>query len=173
MPVERSCIICRKKAEKKEFFRLCQTEENYHWDKNGKEQTRGAYVCKDKNCLSRLAKHKKVKVSMQDLYEMSRETEKGSLDYLNILRTMKQANVLTFGMKMVLEEINHIHFLILAQDISEKYARQLQEQAKEKGIVLRTFSNKEELASLFGKQEVTVIGIRDKKMAQGLINKMK
>lgn len=173
MPVERSCVICREKAEKNRFFRLCQSEENYHWDKTGKEQARGYYVCKSKNCLARLAKHKKIKVEMQDLYEMAKEAEKENPDYLNILRTMKQANVLSFGMKMVQEEIDHVHFLIIAKDISEKYARQLELLAAERKIPIQYFATKEELASLFGKEEVTVVAITDKKMARGLTHKMK
>lgn len=173
MPVERSCVVCRKKAEKEFFFRLCQAEESYYWDKKGKEQARGYYVCKTKECLARLAKHKKIKVEIQDLYEMAKEEEKENPDYINVLRTMKQANVLSFGMKMVLEEINHVHFLIIAKDIAEKYARQLELQAKERKIPFRYFGTKKELATLFGKEEVTVIAINDKKMARGLINKVK
>ena len=173
MPVERSCVVCRRKAEKEEFFRLCQSEEGYHWDKRGTEQARGYYVCKTKDCLARLAKHKKIKVEMQELYQMVKETEKENPDYMNILKTMKQANVLSFGMKMVLEEINHVHFLIIAKDIAEKYARQLELQAAEKKIPVQYFGSKKELAALFGKEEVTVIAIKDKKMARGLVNKMK
>lgn len=45
---------------------------------------------------------------------------------------MKHSNALSFGMKMVLEEMEHTHLLVLATDISEKYARQLQQQAREK-----------------------------------------
>lgn len=173
MPVERSCVICRKKARKEEFFRLCESKESYCWDKNGKKQARGYYVCKAKDCLARLAKHKKIKVKIQDLYEMAKEEEKENLDYINILKTMKQGNVLSFGMKMVLEEINHVHFLIIAKDIAEKYARQLELQARGRNIPFQYFGTKKELATLFGKEEVTVVAINDKKMARGLINKMK
>src|SRR3712207_7124808 len=75
MPVERTCIICRKKEEKKTFFRLCQREEKYYWDKTGKAQARGYYVCPEKECLGRLAKHKKIRMEMQDLYEMGKRSE--------------------------------------------------------------------------------------------------
>lgn len=173
MPVERTCIICRKKEEKKTFFRLCQREEKYYWDKTGKAQARGYYVCADKECLGRLAKHKKIKVEVKDLYGMAQEIEKREKNYLNIFQVMKYSNALNFGMKMVLEEIEHTHLLLLATDISEKYARQLQQQAKERKISLLYFGTKEELGKIFGKEEITVIAVKDKKMARGLVDKMK
>lgn len=51
---------------------------------------------------------------------------------MNVFQIMKHSNALSFGMKMVLEEMEHTHLLVLATDISEKYARQLQQQAREK-----------------------------------------
>ena len=86
---------------------------------------------------------------------------------------MKHSNMLTFGMKMVLEEIEHIHLLIVATDISDKYARQLEEQSSERKIPLEYFGTKEELGKVFGKEEVNVIAVKDKKMARGLVDKMK
>ncbi|KDE61024.1 DUF448 domain-containing protein [Fusobacterium necrophorum] len=173
MPVERTCIICRKKEEKKTFFRLCQREEKYYWDKTGKAQARGYYVCPEKECLGQLAKHKKIKMEMQDLYEMGKEMEKREKNYMNIFQIMKHSNALSFGMKMVLEEMEHTHLLVLATDISEKYARQLQQQAREKNIPLKYFGRKKDLGKIFGKEEVTVIAVKDKKMARGLVDKMK
>lgn len=173
MAVERTCIICRKKEEKKTFFRLCQREDKYYWDKTGKAQARGYYVCPSKECLGRLAKHKKIKVEMQDLYEMIKEVEKYEKNYIGIFQTMKHSNMLTFGMKMVLEEIEHIHLLIVATDISDKYARQLEEQSSERKIPLEYFGTKEELGKVFGKEEVNLIAVKDKKMARGLVDKMK
>lgn len=173
MLVERTCIICRKKEEKNKFFRLCQSQESYYWDKGGKAQSRGYYVCPDKSCLARLAKHKKVKVEMQSLYEMAKQIEEEEVDYLAILHAMKHSKALTFGMKMVQEEKEYIHFLILAENISEKYARQLEQLAAEKQIPLRYFGRKEDLGALFSKEEITVIAVKDKKMARGLMKKAK
>ena len=68
---ERSCVICRSKKEKHNLFRLAKMQENtYEFDKEQKKQARSAYVCKSLNCLSKLAKHNKIKLDNQDLMSM-------------------------------------------------------------------------------------------------------
>ena len=59
---------------------------------------------------------------------------------------MKNSGELVFGINLLFENIEHVHFIVLAQDISKK--------------------NEEKI---FNKEEITVIGIKDKKMARGLI----
>lgn len=49
---ERTCINCRKKAQKSAFFRIVRTPEgNVAFDATGNMAGRGAYVC-SKGCLS-------------------------------------------------------------------------------------------------------------------------
>ena len=96
--------------------------------------------------------------------------KKGEKDYLNILKAMKNSQVLSFGMNMVLDEIEHTHFLVLAQDISEKNEKKLLLKAKELSINFVYFGNKNQLGDIFGKEEVSVVGVKNKKIARGLIN---
>lgn len=96
--------------------------------------------------------------------------KKGEKDYLNILRAMKNSQTLSFGMNMVLEEIEHTHFLVLAEDISEKNERKLLLRAKELNITYVYCGNKQQLGEIFGKDEVSVIGVKNKQIARGLIN---
>ena len=112
---ERTCLICREKKEKKDLFRLVkQGEDKYSFDEKQRAQSRGYYVCKSHECLKRLAKHKKIKMSTDDLMKMLNLLKKGEKDYLNILKAMKNSQALSFGMNMVLEDIEHTHFLVLA-----------------------------------------------------------
>ena len=83
---------------------------------------------------------------------------------------MKNSQVLSFGMNMVLDEIEHTHFLVLAQDISEKNEKKLLLKAKELNINFVYFGNKNQLGDIFGKDEVSVVGVKNKKIARGLIN---
>ena len=71
---------------------------------------------------------------------------------------------------MVLDEIEHTHFLVLAQDISEKNEKKLLLKAKELSINFVYFGNKNQLGDIFGKEEVSVVGVKNKKIARGLIN---
>lgn len=168
---ERTCLICKEKKEKKDLFRLVKIgEDRYSFDEKQRAQSRGYYICKSHECLKRLSKHKKIKIDTENLMKMLNLLKKGEKDYLNILKAMKNSQALSFGMNMVLEEIEHTHFLVLAEDISEKNERKLLAKAKELNINFVYFGNKTQLGDIFGKNEVSVIAVKSKKMARGLID---
>ena len=55
----RTCIACRKEADKSELLRIVRTPNGeYVVDVTGKANGRGAYVCKTKECVEKLAKTK-------------------------------------------------------------------------------------------------------------------
>ena len=109
-------------------------------------------------------------MSTDDLMKMLNLLKKGEKDYLNILKAMKNSQALSFGMNMVLEDIEHTHFLVLEEDISEKNERKLLTKAKELNIKFVYFGSKNQLGEVFGKDEVSVIAVKSKKMARGLID---
>ena len=138
---ERTCIICRAKNEKSKLFRLAKVKEAfYEFDKEQKKQSRAVYVCKSLNCLGRLAKHNKIKLDSQDLMSM-----------LNIINKANK------------------HFIVMAQDISKKNEEKVLRRINELKIPYVVVGTMQELGKVFNKEEITVIGIKDKKMARGLI----
>ena len=156
---ERTCIICRTKKEKSKLFRLAKLKETfYEFDKEQKKQSRAVYVCKSLNCLGKLAKHNKVKLDSQDLMSM-----------LNILNSMKNSGELVFGINLLFENIEHVHFIVMAQDISKKNEEKITRRINELKIPYVVVGSMQELGKVFNKEEITVIGIKDKKMARGLI----
>ncbi|MGL4392086.1 MAG: DUF448 domain-containing protein [Fusobacteriaceae bacterium] len=167
---ERTCIVCREKKNKKEFFRIAERDGKYIFDEEQKEQTRGLYVCKTRECLTRLSKHKKVKVGAEELFKMASQIKNEKKDYVNILKAMRNSQALVFGMNMVLDEIEHIHFIVIAEDASDKNDKKLVEKARERNIPYVIFGTKKELGEIFSKDEVTVIAINNKRIAHGLIN---
>ena len=72
---ERTCTVCNKKGEKKDFIRIVKNKENeVKVDLTGKLPGRGAYICKDINCLEKLIKTKRLErifnIEIEDdLYE--------------------------------------------------------------------------------------------------------
>lgn len=168
---ERSCIICRAKKEKKDLLRMAKLEDtSYSFDKEQKKQTRGCYVCKSLVCLEKLSKHNKIKLSKEDLLVMLNIINKSNKNYLNILNTMKNSGELVFGMNLLMENIKHIHFLIIAQDITNKNKNKILDKAKELNIPYSFVGDMKSLGAIFNKDEINVIGIKDKKMARGLIS---
>lgn len=168
---ERTCVVCREKKNKRELFRIAKTSEsNYSFDEKQKLQARAIYVCKTHECIKRISKNKKYSLKIEDLLTMVNLLKKQSKDYLNILKAMKNSEHLTFGINMVMEDIQHIHFLIIAEDISEKNDKKIIAKAKEFNIPYAHFGDKAQLGDIFNKNEINVIAIKNKKVARGLID---
>ena len=123
---ERTCVSCRKKGEKENFFRISEKEGNYVFDKEMKIQSRGFYVCKSPSCIEKLSKNRKYNIEMQELLKLLKETEKKRKNIIDIIRPMKNSGFFVFGIDENIEGIkkNKVRLLILPKDINEKYAEQ-------------------------------------------------
>lgn len=56
----RTCIGCRKKDNKYNLIRIVSLEEGISIDKNQSAGGRGAYICRNEECLNKLIKNKKI-----------------------------------------------------------------------------------------------------------------
>ena len=55
----RMCVVCRERKVKSEFLRAVLTKDGkVSFDESGKGQGRGAYVCKNKECIAKLIKQR-------------------------------------------------------------------------------------------------------------------
>jgi hypothetical protein len=55
----RMCICCREMKDKKDLLRIVKDKENnLSIDLTGKKNGRGAYICRDEECLKKLKKQK-------------------------------------------------------------------------------------------------------------------
>lgn len=81
----RKCVGCQEMKSKKEMIRVIRTEEGeFLLDATGKKNGRGAYICPDKECLSKAIKSKGLERSFKqsipkDVYE-TLEKEMSQLD---------------------------------------------------------------------------------------------
>ena len=58
---ERTCIVCKTQREKKDLLRIVKSKEGIiEPDITGKKNGRGAYICKNEDCLNKLIKTKKL-----------------------------------------------------------------------------------------------------------------
>lgn len=63
---ERTCIGCNEKKEKKQLIRIVKNSEgNINVDTTGKANGRGAYICKNMECLEKAIKSKKLERSLK------------------------------------------------------------------------------------------------------------
>lgn len=56
---ERTCIVCRKKGDKSNFFKIVKNKNGEVLiEKDKKLEGRGAYICKDEACIVKCGKTK-------------------------------------------------------------------------------------------------------------------
>lgn len=60
-PILRRCVACGEQKEKNELIRIVKPkDEEIQIDLNGKKNGRGAYICKNEECLKKIIKTKKL-----------------------------------------------------------------------------------------------------------------
>ena len=75
---ERTCMACNEQKEKQELLRIVKPKEgNIEIDLTGKKSGRGAYICKNEECLNKVIKTKRLerifeKEITSELYESIR-----------------------------------------------------------------------------------------------------
>ena len=73
----RRCIGCNEKKEKDKLIRIVKNGNSIELDLSGKKDGRGAYICKNEECLNKAIKNKRLSRSLkeeisQELYEKIR-----------------------------------------------------------------------------------------------------
>lgn len=57
MEITRTCVACREPKDKRDLLRIVKDKEgNISVDPTGKKNGRGAYICKSKECFTKLKK---------------------------------------------------------------------------------------------------------------------
>ena len=73
---ERKCIGCRNSFEKSGLIRIVKTpDEEVIIDKNGKADGRGAYICRDINCLNKAFKKNQLEYSFKIKIDQERKNK--------------------------------------------------------------------------------------------------
>lgn len=58
---ERTCMACNKQVPKQELLRIVKSKDGkVELDLTGKKNGRGAYICKNEECLNKLIKSKRL-----------------------------------------------------------------------------------------------------------------
>lgn len=63
---QRMCVGCRAMRNKKELIRIVRTPQGtIELDESGKKSGRGAYICRDSNCLTLAVKGKRLQKALE------------------------------------------------------------------------------------------------------------
>ena len=66
----RMCVGCREMKEKRQLLRIVKSPENViSFDRGGKAPGRGAYVCRDQECLAKAVKQKQLERALETKIE--------------------------------------------------------------------------------------------------------
>ena len=170
---ERMCLCCRKKGSKEDFFRISTVKEKCMLDIEHRIQARGIYVCKDKQCVEKLSKHKKIKVDIEILLKMLSILDKSEKSIEKILIGMRNSEYFIYGVDDNIEGVKRdkVKLIILPKDVKEKYKEEflkLREKYKFKIIYIE---KQEQLTDIFSRN-VNVIGVFDKSVVRGILKKI-
>ena len=170
---ERMCLCCRKKGSKEDFFRISTIKEKCVLDIEHRIQARGIYVCKDKQCVEKLSKHKKIKVDIVILLKMLSILDKSEKSIEKILIGMRNSEYFIYGVDDNIEGVKRdkVKLIILPKDVKEKYKEEflnLREKYKFKIIYIE---KQEQLTDIFSRN-VNVIGVFDKSVVRGILKKI-
>ena len=170
---ERTCVSCRKKGEKEDFFRISEKEGNYVFDKEMKIQSRGFYICKSPSCIEKLSKNRKYNIEMQELLKLLKETEKKRKNIIDIIRPMKNSGFFVFGIDETIDGIKRekIKLVVIPKDIKSKYIEEFKKLSEKFNFKTIFIEKKAELIELFSR-DVNVVGIFDKKVIKGILSKV-
>ncbi len=61
----RKCVACNKMYPKNQLFRVVKTEDGVNLDLSFKAQGRGAYICRNKECIEMAIKKKSLNRSLR------------------------------------------------------------------------------------------------------------
>ena len=170
---ERMCLCCRKKGSKEDFFRISTIKEKCVLDIEHRIQARGIYVCKDKQCVEKISKHKKIKVDIEILLKMLSILDKPEKSIEKILIGMRNSEYFIYGVDDNIEGVKRdkVKLIILPKDVKEKYKEEflnLREKYKFKIIYIE---KQDQLTDIFSRN-VNVIGVFDKSVVRGILKKI-
>ena len=170
---ERMCLCCRKKGSKEDFFRISTIKEKCVLDIEHRIQARGIYVCKDKQCVEKLSKHKKIKVDIEILLKMLSILDKSEKSIEKILIVMRNSEYFIYGVDDNIEGIKRdkVKLIILPKDVKEKYKEEFLNQREKYKFKIIYIEKQEQLTDIFSRN-VNVIGVFDKSVVRGILKKI-
>ena len=170
---ERMCLCCRKKGSKEDFFRISTVKEKCVLDIEHRIQARGIYVCKDKQCVEKLSKHKKIKVDIEILLKMLSILDKSEKSIETILIGMRNSEYFIYGVDDNIEGVKRdkVKLIILPKDVKEKYKEEFLKLREKYKFKILYIEKQEQLTDIFSRN-VNVIGVFDKSVVRGILKKI-
>jgi len=170
---ERMCAACRTRAPREELLRFVIDAEGEVWvDPFLKAPGRGVHLCYEPSCLSLAVKKRAFQQSLkralppltlETLTQRVSEAQVRKLDALLSLSRRRRASV--SGLNVLSASASNLKLLILATDIAENSAHQLESKATCEVI---RYGDSASLGVTQGKEKRVAIGVTDPSLARSI-----
>ena len=169
----RICVCCGSAKPKGEMLRIVisgrKTEvDSPQVDETGKKHGRGAYICKNNECIEQAYEQSLIDDSVKE--ECLIQTRRFKTQLISL--AMK-AGQLAAGEYQCEEAIKNGEacFVIIAEDASDNTRKKFEDKCNYRDIPYEIFGGKEEIGALIGKAERSVIAIKDEQFGAQLIRR--
>lgn len=175
--VIRTCIITRKNNKKEDLLRFVEgINGEYIFDEKQKISKRGIYIQKDLNVFQKLFNKYKIELkSSEKVLKILKSLDKKNIEEIleKILENLKNTDYLVYGIDEIIDSIkkNKTKLVIVPSDINSKQVNKIKKIAK----IFKTkliFIKEQKLLKTIFLSDVKLIGIMNKKVIRGILNKM-
>lgn len=174
---QRTCVGCGRTAGRSELLRLiCTPEGVVTIDFGARFPGRGAYLCFDRDCLSRAKKKgnfskafkRKVEIDEEEITDRILEVLQERM--LGLVGLAMRAGSVVSGSEMVGKAARRgeVEFILVAGDASDNIRDRIIGAARAAGIAWACMLSRESLGSRIGKSDRSVIGIKNAELAGGI-----
>lgn len=175
----RTCLGCRQVLEKKYLLRyVVSPQGDLLVDYQGKLPGRGAYTCFSPECLQKALKRGQFRRAFRmdfrppdadALTEDLRRQVAGRA--AGLIGMARKSGALILGSNQVLDSVARrepLAFVLRAEDMSTGIATKVEGSTQKNGTRLYTKFSKDKLGKMLGRDEVSVVGLRQSALADSL-----
>ena len=180
---QRSCIACRRVADKKELLRfVLAPDSQVVLDYRQQLPGRGLYTCLNQQCLAQAVKKNGFRrildshhgpVSLTQLQTQLQQAFKQRIT--GLIQMARKSGQLVDGSNQVLDAIKGktpLSVIVVAADITDNMGRKIENAAYRQQITLTRMYDKASLGQMVGKQERSVVGVKSGALAGSLMSEL-
>ncbi|BCA79517.1 YlxR family protein [Desulfuromonas sp. AOP6] len=180
---ERTCLGCRETFDPQQLVRyVVSPQGEVLVDYRKRLPGRGAYTCLKRQCIDDAVKRRQFGRAFRGLAgDVSAEVLTESLvaevrsRILSLIGMARKSGCLVSGSNLVMMALSSpdsFTLIILSADISTGIGDKIKSKARHLGVPCFTFSTKEDLGHLLGKEERSVVGIKPGGLANSIIEEL-
>ncbi len=176
---QRTCLGCRKPLGKDDLVRyVLDPEGEVVVDYRQKLPGRGAYTCLTPNCVRAAVKRGQFERAFRGrnrrtdpvalLEEARRQLEEKVDSLIGMVRKAGMAIGGSNGVLAALEKGESLTLVLMARDISEGVGEKVRRRSLAADVPLKVWGDKSHLGRLFGREERSVVGVKQGGLASAL-----